>query len=109
MKRLIVRTRALITVYAAGLMALAALFAGGPPASAAAGSSQLNPGETLTSGQQLVSPSGGYVAVMQSDGNFVEYGPGGAVVWATVRWRSRTLSGPLGVPYGDSRLGQAAS
>src|SRR5438105_10081526 len=83
MKRLVVRTRALITVYAAGLMALAALFAGGPPASAAAGSSQLNPGETLTSGQQLVSPSGGYVAVMQSDGNFVEYGPGGAVVWAT--------------------------
>jgi hypothetical protein len=56
---------------------------GRPPASAAAGSSQLNPGETLTSGQQLVSPSGGYVAVMQSDGNFVEYGPGGAVVWAT--------------------------
>ncbi|KQQ00806.1 MULTISPECIES: hypothetical protein [unclassified Rathayibacter] len=44
--------------------------------------SELRPGQTLAPGRQLDSVSGGNRAVMQQDGNFVVYGPGGAL-WST--------------------------
>jgi predicted phage tail protein len=42
----------------------------------------LQPGGTLTQGQSLVSANGLYTAVLQPDGNFVVYGPTGAI-WNT--------------------------
>jgi hypothetical protein len=51
------------------------------PAVAAAATSTLNPGQTLTSGQELVSPDGHYDLVMQSDGNLVLYIAGGRYLW----------------------------
>src|SRR5215468_9239908 len=54
------------------------------PASAAAGENSLSAGQSLQAGQDLVSTDGRYEAVMQTDGNFVEYGPSGVV------WNSRT-------------------
>lgn len=48
--------------------------------------STLKAGQELAAGQALVSPEGGYRAVMQRDGNFVVYGPGRSVLFA-----SRTL------------------
>jgi hypothetical protein len=53
------------------------------PASAAAGTSRLGSGETLASGERLVSPNGHYVLVMQGDGNLVEYAPGNRVIWSS--------------------------
>jgi N-acetylneuraminic acid mutarotase len=35
----------------------------------------------LTANQSLSSPNGQYQLIMQSDGNLVEYGPGGQVIW----------------------------
>jgi hypothetical protein len=35
----------------------------------------------LTAGQSISSPNGQYQLIMQSDGNLVEYGPGGQVLW----------------------------
>lgn len=52
-----------------------------PTASAAAGGLGLEPGETLKSGQSIRSPNGDYSLYMQGDGNFVLYGPKGAL-WA---------------------------
>ena len=49
---------------------------------AAAGGSQLQPGETLQKGQHLVSPNGQYFLEMQYDGNLVLYGRGTAL-WST--------------------------
>jgi hypothetical protein len=43
---------------------------------------QLRAGQSLAAGQALWSTDGRYEAVMQTDGNFVEYGPSG-VVWAS--------------------------
>jgi hypothetical protein len=40
-------------------------------------------GQSLSPGQELVSPGGGYVAVMQGDGNFVVYAPGFRALFAT--------------------------
>jgi hypothetical protein len=37
----------------------------------------------LAAGQQVTSPNAGYRLVMQSDGNLVEYGPGGRAVWSS--------------------------
>jgi hypothetical protein len=56
-----------------------------PPtvASAAAGTSTLRINESLTPGQFLRSPNGQYRAIMQTDGNFVVYRPGGVADWAT--------------------------
>ncbi|SMH35561.1 D-mannose binding lectin [Rathayibacter oskolensis] len=45
---------------------------------------KLEPGQTLTAGKQLTSNDAVHRAVMQRDGNFVVYGPGGAV------WSSKT-------------------
>ena len=47
----------------------------------------LSAGQTLVTGQSLESADGRFKAIMQTDGNFVEYGPGGAV------WSTRTGSG----------------
>lgn len=66
-----------------------------PVARAGGGTNTLNSGETLSSGQSLISYNGGtysgqYCLLMQSDGNLVEYvynssracGSGNTVVWA---------------------------
>ena len=46
-------------------------------------SSQLNPNSQLNPGDRLYSPNGLNFLVMQSDGNLVEYIPGGRAVWAS--------------------------
>src|SRR6266516_148280 len=58
------------------------LVPGVPTAHAAAGSSILNPGETLWAGQSLTSGNG-YVLTMQGDGNLVIYTPSNQAVWYT--------------------------
>ena len=45
-------------------------------------SSGLVSGQTLSPGQSVESPGGGYVLTMQSDGNLVEYDAAGHPVWA---------------------------
>jgi hypothetical protein len=68
----------------------------GPPATG----SQMRPGETLVSGQQLTSASGRYSFVYQGDGNVVLY-DGGRATWAT-----NTAGRPTGVciMQGDGNL-----
>lgn len=44
--------------------------------------SDMQPGETLWAGQDVWSSDGRYKLSMQTDGNFVEYGPSGAI-WST--------------------------
>ncbi|MER5643714.1 hypothetical protein [Streptosporangium sp. NPDC002524] len=71
--------------FTAGILA-AVLLAGlgfTGPARAAPNTPSLAAGETLSSGQRLVSPDGQYVLVMQGDGNLVLYAPGNRAVWAT--------------------------
>src|SRR5262249_57785461 len=41
----------------------------------------LAPTQVLTANQSVSSPNGQYQLVMQGDGNLVEYGPGGQVIW----------------------------
>ena len=63
---------------------------GGP---AVASSSTLQPGQSLSAGQAIWSINGKYEAIMQGDGNFVLYGPSGAL-WSTATWgghNNRTL------------------
>lgn len=48
-----------------------------------AGPAELTAGQTLPAGQQLVSPDGRFTAALQTDGNFVTYGPGNRVLFAT--------------------------
>jgi hypothetical protein len=52
------------------------------PASASAGEI-LGAGATLSAGQSIVSPSGEYELLMQSDGNLVEYVTGGRSIWSS--------------------------
>jgi CHAP domain len=47
--------------------------------------STLGPGGALFVGGSLLSPNGHYQAILQSDGNFVVYGPAGAM-WSTGTW-----------------------
>lgn len=72
----------LLTVLALVIVGLAS----GSPATAAANTSHLFRGEWLTSGQQIQSPNGGNRLVMQTDGNLVEYGPAGEVIWNSRTW-----------------------
>lgn len=51
-------------------------------AASASSTSTLSAGQSLEPGQALWSADGRYEAIMQTDGNFVEYGPSG-VVWAS--------------------------
>jgi hypothetical protein len=86
------------------VLTIAAVFAAAGnlvPAAAAAGSFRLSPGETLNPGQELVSQTGGYTAVMQQDGNFVEYAPGGTAMWAT---NTSGRSGSVLQMQGDGNL-----
>jgi hypothetical protein len=71
-------------LFVAGLTLVGGLFHA-TSSKAAAGSSVLNAGETLTEGQMLNSPDGRYHAVLQTDGNFVVYGPTGALWWDGLR------------------------
>lgn len=48
-----------------------------------AGPAELRAGGELRTGQQLVSPDARFVAVVQGDGNFVVYGPGGQALFAS--------------------------
>ena len=72
---------ALLAATAAALAGSAAL-AG--PASASQPPSVLAAGQTLYAGNSLASPGGAFSLVMQTDGNLVEYGPGGPL------WSSNT-------------------
>jgi hypothetical protein len=64
--------------------ALAGSAAAATPANASQPPSILSAGQTLTAGNSLVSPGGVFALVMQTDGNLVEYGPGGPM------WSSNT-------------------
>ena len=59
------------------------------------------PGRTLTAGQAIYSPNGQYVLVMQSDGNLVDYGPGGQVIWAAGTYGH---AGAFAAMQGDGNL-----
>jgi len=54
-----------------------------PASAAAVWTGSVPAGTTLTAGDAVTSPNGQYRLVMQSDGNLVEYGIGGAVLWAS--------------------------
>jgi hypothetical protein len=100
--RVLMNRRALIKVGGVGLAATAALVLGADPAMARTG---LTPGQSLRNGARLTSPDGRYSLIMQSDGNLVIYGPGGAQ-WATStngpgRWAVMQSDGNL-VVYGPS-------
>lgn len=59
----------------------------------------LLPGEALFANEVVWSPNGAYKVVMQGDGNFVEYGPTGAI------WASNTgVAGSWVVMQGDGNL-----
>ena len=47
------------------------------------GPAELPAGQSLSTGQQLVSPDGRFVAALQSDGNFVLYGPGNRALFSS--------------------------
>jgi hypothetical protein len=64
--------------------ALTGSAAAAAPANASQPPSILAAGQTLTAGNSLVSPGGAFSLVMQTDGNLVEYGPGGPM------WSSNT-------------------
>jgi len=67
---------------AACALALIPLAVAASPASASAGQSTLGTNQVLQAGQDIVSPNG-YYAVVQTDGNFVLYAPGGRPLWAS--------------------------
>ena len=69
------------------------------PSGALAASPDLNAGQSLTPGQMLVAPGGGYFAVLQSDGNFVVYTAQNHPIWA-----SGTSGGTLLVAQGDGNI-----
>jgi CHAP domain len=52
------------------------------PASALPAQASIGSGQFLSANQSIVSPNGAYTAVFQTDGNFVVYGPTGAI-WST--------------------------
>jgi cell wall-associated NlpC family hydrolase len=87
------------------LAVLTALAAGGTavaldgPALAAPVGDRLASGEVLAPGDSLESVSGTYRLLMQTDGNLVEYGPAGQVIWQTsTRRRGASL---LNAPDGN--------
>jgi surface antigen len=65
-----------------GLAATLVGVATAAPAHAGAGSHQLTGGQGLTGNQWIRSPNGQFTALMQTDANFVLYGPAGAL-WST--------------------------
>lgn len=95
------RPRALLTAALALVLAVGAMLGVAPDAGASAGTSRLDAGEKLTSGQRLTSPSGKLNLIMQGDGNLVLYAPGG-----NARWDSGTdgNAGAYAVMQGDGNL-----
>lgn len=82
-------------------LAAALLIAAVLPAAAAAGTDTLSSGGTLVAGQQIVSPDGHYVLLMQNDGNLVEYFNGGRALWST---RTNGDNGARAVMQQDGNL-----
>ena len=78
--RLVMQTDGNLVIYSQGGLPLWSSYGGSTGYSAY----QLSAGQSLAAGQALWSTDGRYEAVMQGDGNFVEYGPSGVV------WNSRT-------------------
>jgi hypothetical protein len=68
---------ALLVVVTTAMLALTPALAAATPAST------LNPGGTLSAGQELGSPDGHYDLLMQSDGNLVLYTAGGRALWSS--------------------------
>ena len=85
------RMARLLTALAVALVAAFGVVPVGP-ASAAANTDRLNGGESLGAGQQLISPNGQFVLVMQGDGNLVEYAPGNRAVWASGTNRPNSIA-----------------
>jgi surface antigen len=77
-----VSRRAALGLATLGFTAALVGVAGPAPAHAAAGSYQLTAGQGLAGNQWIRSPNGQFTALMQTDGNFVLYGPHGAL-WST--------------------------
>ena len=70
-------------------------------ASASSVTGQLDPGDRITSGTQLVSPNGVFVVQMQADGNFVERTPGNVPVADT---NTAGNDGAVAVMQGDGNF-----
>src|SRR5262249_50855120 len=60
-----------------------------------------SPTWVLTANQSISSPDGQYQLVMQGDGNLVEYGPGGQVIWDAA---TNGNSGAYATMQGDGNL-----
>ena len=65
------------------------------------GNSTASPGRVLTADQSIYSPNGQYQLIMQGDGNLVEYGPGGQVMWNAGTWGN---PGAYAIMQGDGNL-----
>src|ERR1022692_4372633 len=74
--------RNLVRCLTTGLLAVTIVSLGLGATPVLAASDSLQPGQSLSAGQALWSPNGAYEAIMQDDGNFVLYGPSGAL-WST--------------------------
>ena len=55
----------------------------------------------LTANQSIYSPDGQYQLIMQGDGNLVEYGPGGQVIWDAA---TNGNPGAYAIMQGDGNL-----
>ena len=65
------------------------------------GNTTASPGRVLTANQSIYSPDGQYQLIMQGDGNLVEYGPGGQVMWNAGTWGN---PGAYAIMQGDGNL-----
>ena len=87
------RTRRRVRATLSGVAVAVVLLATGAVAAAAAPAPavwSLLPGQELTVGQQLTSPSGRFILVMQGDGNLVEYDTiGNRAVWSSGTYGSK--------------------
>ena len=55
----------------------------------------------MIAGQAIYSPNGQYQLIMQGDGNLVEYGPGGQVIWDSA---TNGNPGASAIMQGDGNL-----
>jgi hypothetical protein len=83
---------------AVGLLASTGLLAAQP---AQASSDTLNVNQQLHANQSLTSTNGQYQLIMQTDGNLVEYGPGGLALWSS---QTGGNPGAWAVLQGDGNL-----
>lgn len=63
-----------------------------PTAVAETGRTELHPGQQLAPGEQLHSPDGRFVLVMQPDGNLVQRAPGNQPVWSSNTFRPNSVA-----------------